>query len=50
MAPLLSIPTAVKELLYEYGIVYMLPILLLYSGALAAAALLSKRLIPKVSR
>lgn len=50
MAPLLSIPTAVKELLYEYGIVYMLPILLLYSGALAAAALLSKRLIPKVGR
>jgi len=48
MAPLLSLPTAVKELWYKYGPAYMLPILVLYGSALAAAALVSKRLIPKV--
>lgn len=49
MAPLLSIPTAVKELLYRYGMLYMIPILGLYGCTIACAALASKRLIPRVS-
>lgn len=48
MAPLLSIPTAVKELLYRYGIVYMIPILAIYGFTIAMAALVSKKLIPRV--
>ena len=48
MAPLLSIPTAVKELLFEYGVAYILPILGCYATAITAAALLSKRFMPRI--
>ena len=48
MAPLLSIPTAIKELLFRYGWLYMMPILLFYSATIVAAASISKRLIPQV--
>ena len=47
MAPLLSIPTAVKELLFQYGMLYMLPILGLYGVTIAGAAVISKRVIPQ---
>jgi hypothetical protein len=48
MAPLLSIPTAVKDLLFRYGMWYMVPILLFYGLTITSAALISKRLIPQV--
>ena len=48
MAPLLSIPTAVKELLSEHGLVHILPILACYAAAITGAALLSKKYMPRI--
>lgn len=48
MAPLLSIPTAVKELLSEHGLVHMLPILACYAAAITGAAMLSKKYMPRI--
>lgn len=48
MAPLLSIPTAIKELLFQHGLLHMLPVLMSYALALLAAAVVSKRLMPRL--
>ncbi len=48
MAPLLSIPTAVKEVLFHFGILYLFPVLLSMGAVLWAATLVARRLIPQV--
>lgn len=49
MAPLLSFPTVVNELLFEYGVLYMFPTLLCYCVAIIGAALFTRNVVPKVS-
>ncbi|GAB5030895.1 sodium hydrogen exchanger [Nannochloropsis oceanica] len=48
MAPLLSIPTAVKELMSEHGLLHTILILARYAAAITGAAMLSKKYMPRI--
>eukprot|EP00624_Nannochloropsis_granulata_P001432 evm.model.NODE_1713_length_9031_cov_19.234304.3 len=48
MAPLLSIPTAVKELMSEHGLLHTILILARYAAAIVGAAMLSKKYMPRI--
>jgi len=48
MAPLLSIPAVVKELVFEYGMLYMFPTLICYCITITATAYFTRNIIPKV--
>ena len=48
MAPLLSIPTVIKELVFEYGLFYMFPTLFFYCITITAVAYATRNIVPKV--
>lgn len=48
MAPLLSLPTAVKEVLFHYGLLYLVPVLISMGAVLGVATIIARRLIPQV--